>query len=391
MWRVRCIAAGALLLASIAGAQSIEEERRALATAKSQSEAANARAEKLERQAAVQLSAAERAKSESAAVAARIQSAEANITAAEARIRLIEQLRSEQRARLAAKQEPAVRLLAALQTMARRPPGLALIQPGSTRDLVHVRAVLSTMMPIVNARTQGLRADVEVGRKLRADADRALVAVEAGQRRLAEERARLVKLAAARRLNAQRLTRGAINEQDRAIALGEKARDIVELMADVSAAAEVRTALEALPGPMLRPTRPGDARAQPSGNDPAQDARFSYRLPVAGTVVTGLGEVSDTGVRARGLTIAARDAALVVAPARGRIAFAGPFRGFGRIVIIDHGGGWTSLITSLAALDARVGDNVLQGGPIGRAGQDRPTVTIELRRGNRPVDITPLL
>lgn len=391
MWRVPAIAAGALLLASVAGAQSIEEERRALATAKSQSEAANARAEKLERQAAVQLSAAERAKSESAAVAARIQSAEANITAAEARIRLIEQLRSEQRARLAAKQEPAVRLLAALQTMARRPPGLALIQPGSTRDLVHVRAVLSTMMPIVNARTQGLRADVEAGRKLRADADRALVAVEAGQQRLAEERARLVKLAATRRLDAQRLTRGAINEQDRAIALGEKARDIVELMADVSAAAEVRTALEALPGPMLRPTRPGDARAQPSGNDPAQDARFSYRLPVAGTVVTGLGEVSETGVRARGLTIAARDGALVVAPARGRIAFAGPFRGFGRIVIIDHGGGWTSLITSLAALDARVGDNVLQGGPIGRAGQDRPTVTIELRRGNKPVDITPLL
>jgi murein hydrolase activator len=391
VWRVPAIAAGALLLASVAGAQSIEEERRALATAKSQSEAANARAEKLERQAAVQLSAAERTKSEAAAVAARIQSAEANITAAEARIRLIEQLRTEQRARLAAKQEPAVRLLAALQMMARRPPGLALIQPGSTRDLVHVRAVLSTMMPIVNARTKGLRADVEAGRKLRADADRALVAVEAGQRRLAEERARLVKLAATRRLDAQRLTRGAINEQDRAIALGEKARDIVELMADVTAAAEVRSALETLPGPLLRPSRPGDARAQPGGNDTAQDARFSYRLPVAGTVVTGLGEVSETGVRARGLTIAARDGALVVAPARGRIAFAGPFRGFGQIVIIDHGGGWTSLITSLAALDARVGENVLQGGPIGRAGQDRPTVTIELRRGNRPVDITPLL
>jgi murein hydrolase activator len=391
VWRVRCIAAGALLLASVAGAQSIEEERRALGTAKAQSEAASARAQKLEREAAVQLSAAERTKSEAAAVAARIQSAEANITAAEARIRLIEQLRTEQRARLAAKQEPAVRLLAALQTMARRPPGLALIQPGSIRDLVHVRAVLSTMMPIVNARTKGLRAEVEAGRKLRADADRALAAVEAGQRRLAEERARLVKLAATRRLDAQRLTRGAINEQDRAIALGEKARDIVELMANVTAAAEVRSALETLPGPLLRPTRPGDARAQPSGNDPAQEARFSYRLPVAGTVVTGLGEVSETGVRARGLTIAARDGALVVAPARGRIAFAGPFRGFGQIVIIDHGGGWTSLITSLAALDARVGENVLQGGPIGRAGQDRPTVTIELRRGNRPVDITPLL
>jgi murein hydrolase activator len=391
VWRVPAIAVGALLLASIAGAQSIDEERRALATAKSQSEAASARAEQLERQAAAELSAAERTKSEAAAVAARIQSAEANITAAEARIRLIEQLRAEQRARLAAKQEPAVRLLAALQTLARRPPGLALIQPGSTRDLVHVRAVLSSMMPIVNARTKGLRADVEAGRKLRADADRALRAVEAGQQQLAAERARLVKLAASRRLESQRLTRGAINEQDRAIALGEKARDIVELMADVTAAAEVRTALETLPGPILRPTRPGEARPQPSRSDTTQAARFSYRLPVAGTVVTGLGEVSDNGVRARGLTIAARDGALVVAPAAGRIAFAGPFRGFGQIVIIDHGGGWTTLITSLAALDARVGENVLQGGPLGRAGSDRPTVTIELRRGNRPVDITPLL
>ena len=379
------------MLATVAGAQSIEEERRALATAKSQSGAAAARAEKLERQAAAELSAAERMKSEAAAVAARIQSAEANITAAEARIRLIEQLRAEQRARLAARQEPAVRLLAALQTMARRPPGLALIQPGSVRDLVHVRAVLSTMMPVVNRRTQGLRADIEAGRKLRADADRALRAVETAQQQLAAERARLVKLEANRRIESQRLTRGAINEQDRAIALGEKARDIVALMAEVSADAEVRTALEALPGPLLRPRRPGDVRAEPGMFDARPQARFSYRLPVTGTVVTGMGEVSDTGVRARGLTIAARDGALVVAPAAGRVAFAGPFRGFGQIIIIDHGGGWTSLITSLAALDARVGENILQGGPLGRAGGDRPTITVELRRGNQPVDITPLL
>ena len=96
-------------------------------------------------------------------------------------------------------------------------------------------------------------------------------------------------------------------------------------------------------------------------------------------------------MRARGLTIAARDGALVVAPAAGRVAFAGPFRGFGQIIIIDHGGGWTSLITSLAALDVRVGENILQGGPLGRAGGDRPTITVDLRRGNQPVDITPLL
>ena len=109
MPRVRhLIVAGALLLASASGAQNIEAERQSLDEAKVQAATATARAEKLERRANAELSVAERAKTQAAAIAARIQSAESDITAAEARIRLIEQLRAEQRARLAAKQEPAV-------------------------------------------------------------------------------------------------------------------------------------------------------------------------------------------------------------------------------------------------------------------------------------------
>ena len=183
----------------------------------------------------------------------------------------------------------------------------------------------------------------------------------------------------------------AINEQDRAVALGEKARDIVDLMQDIDAAAEVRTALETLPGPVLRPLSPATPRAAPVELEPLTKRRLSYRLPVTGTVVTGLGEVSSAGVRARGVTIATRSGALVVAPATGRVMFAAPYRGFGRIVIIDHGKGWTTLITSLAALDTIIGENVLQGSPIGRAGNDQPTITVELRDAGRPVDIAPML
>ncbi|MEO9130293.1 MAG: peptidoglycan DD-metalloendopeptidase family protein, partial [Sphingomonas sp.] len=85
-------------------------------------------------------------------------------------------------------------------------------------------------------------------------------------------------------------------------------------------------------------------------------------------------------------------AAQVVAPAAGRIAYAGPFRGYGSIVIIDHGGGWTSLISGLGAVSTRVGERVGQGAPIGTAGSgDDPRVTIELRRRDRAVDMTPLL
>ena len=379
------------LLGSVARAQSLDDERRALSNAKAQSAAANVRANGLEAKAAVAQNQSEKALAQSAAIASRIQSAEADIAASEARIRLIEKLRASQRARLAAKQEPAVRLLAALQMMARRPPALALVQPGSTLDLVHTRAVLASILPVLQTRTAALRDDIEAGRRLREDADRAAAALAASRERLGSQRAALVRQASEHRRIAQRFTSSAMIEQDRAIAMGEKARDIVDLIGQLGEAAEQRQQLETLPGPILRPQLPGAPRALPVETAKALNNRLAYRLPVAGRIVSGLGEVSGSGVRARGLTIATRPSAQVIAPNDGRIVFAGPYRSFGRIVIIDHGAGWTTLITSLATLDVAVGDTVLQGSPIGRAGTEEPKITVELRRGNRPIDITHLV
>lgn len=377
-----------LLCATLASAQSIEEERNALEAAKAQGKAADARAIALEKRAAAEEDKAAKALAQSAAVASRIQSAEAEIAAAEARIALIERLRARQRARLAVKQEPAVRLLAALQMMARRPSALALVQPGTTRDLVHTRALLGSMIPAVHARTAGLRADVEQGRQLRLDADRALVALKAGQTRLTEQRQQLVRLAAERRRVSRVLTAGAIVEQDRAIAMGEKARDISDLMVQLSADAALGDRLAALPGPLLRPAAPGAAGALPVEVAAPRSDRLPYRSPVAGRIIVGLGSVSAAGVRARGITIVTRPNAQIVAPASGRVVFAAPYRRFGRIVIIDHGSDWTTLLTGLEALDVAVGETLLQGSPVGRAPGTEPAITVELRRGTRPIDIT---
>ncbi len=380
-----------MLLGSVASAQSLDDERRALSVAKAQSAAADVRANGLEAKAAAARDRGERALAESAALASRIQSTEADIAAGEARIRLIEKLRDDQRARLAARQEPAVRLLAALQTIARRPPALALVQPGSTRDLVHARAVLASVMPLLEQRTAGLKSEVEAGRRLRASADRAVAALGASREQIKAQRARLIQLAAGHRREAQRFATSAMVEQDRAIAMGEKARDIADLMSQLGADAQQRQQLESLPGPILRPALPGAPRAAPVETLAPAGDRLAYRLPVSGRVVAGMGEVSGTGVRARGLTIATRPAAQAIAPNNGRIVFAGPYRGFGSIVIIDHGAGWTTLITGLAALDVAVGDAVVQGSPIGRAGAADPKIMVELRRGNRPIDIAHLV
>ncbi len=395
-WRVRTLCAGALALLGMAIttnllAQTSEDERQALARAKAQSILAEQRAEKLEEVAAAQKSVAEAAKARAAAVASRVQAAEADISAAESRIALIDRMRSQLRAQLAIKQEPAIRLVAALQTLARRPPALALVQPGTVDDLAHVRAVLASLIPKIRARTADLRKEIERGKVLRADANRAVASLEGAKNRLSEQRAELERLAAEKRAIADLTTGSMLLEQDRAIALGEKARDLVDLMEKVEGQGEIRTRLAGLAGPTLRPVRP-----DMSGDAPAEAAPFAikelpYRLPVSGTVVTGLGEVSSFGVRSRGLTLATRSHAQVVAPSAGQIVFAGAFGSYGKVVIIDHGSGWTSVVTSIASLDVAVGDSVLQGSPLGLAADERPTITVELRQKNQPIDITRLV
>lgn len=385
----------ALALLLVAGqrgqAQTVETERAALARAKAQAAEATRRAAAFEAQAAAERSRERKAQVEAAAVATRIQAAEADMAAARARVRLIQRAQAELAADLAEKQRPAVRLVAALQTLSRRPPLLAIAQPGSLTDMVHTRAALSGILPEIQRRTAGLRADLAQSRQLRRDADRAVAALDAGRQRLAAERAALVQVAARHRQAAVGIAGSALAEQDRAVAMGERARDIVDLIGQLNVDTAVRARLETLPGPLLRPGDPQIRRALPIERaSPARD-RLPYRLPVAGTLVTGLGEVSATGIRARGLTIATAPEAQVVAPAAGRIVFAGPFRSFGDVVIIDHGAGWTTMIANLAARDVRVGDRVIQGGPIGRAARDRSQVLIELRRNMRPIDIGWLL
>ena len=87
-----------------------------------------------------------------------------------------------------------------------------------------------------------------------------------------------------------------------------------------------------------------------------------------------------------GLTFAPRPGAQVVAPAAGRVAFAGSYRGYGRIVIIAHANGWTSLVTGLARTDVTVGQQLVAGSPLGNAAQARPEITVELRRNGEPVN-----
>jgi len=379
---VALIAGLAMLAGAAAWAQDdpVATGRERLESARRAAAAASARSQLLDRAARAASAGAERSRAAQRALTARIAAAEADRRAAQARVALIGELLGRRRGELAARQAPVARLVGALQSLASRPAWLAVAQPGSTDDLVHVRAVLGTVVPAMQQRTAAVRTAIADAARLRSQAGTALAALAASNARLEGERLALVQAEAAQRLRSRALARGALVESDRAIALGEQARDIVDRLEELGEASDTRAALAALPGPLPRPEAGGSPLPPPA-----------YRLPVAGSVATGFGEISDSGVRARGVTLTVPPGASVVAPAAGTIAFSKRFRGYGRIVILDHGGGWTTAITGLAASVGPVGAQVRAGTVIGRAPGGESPVTVELRRHGVPVDLSAML
>ena len=382
-------AAGMVAAQQSAGFTDAAETRAALARAQAQGRGAAERAERLEAQAMAATQAAQKTATEAAAVAARIQQAEAEIAAAEARIALIARERAELDRRLAERRGPLMRLTAALQKMARRPLVLSALRPGSLRETVYLRAMLDTTIPQVRRRTAALRAEIARGAALEAAARGALANRRHGQAALGERRNRLAALESRQRLASRRASGNAAREAERALALAEEARDLDTLVARLDAAGSLRAELAALPGPIMRPPRPEQSEvvvdAEPA---PAATARPSrrFQLPVAGRTVAGFGVTGQGGVRNSGIGLAPAGGAQVVAPAAGRVAFAGPYRGYDRIVIIEHDGRWTSLVTGLARTDVAVGEELVAGAPLGIAGAARPLITFELRRDGEPVN-----
>ncbi|WP_159760159.1 murein hydrolase activator EnvC family protein [Sphingomonas sp. 8AM] len=327
--------------------------------------AANRRAHRLEERADRIADPARRAQLREAAVEARVTAAEADLAVLQAQAAVIDGRLALQRRLLAAREAPVTRLLATLTALARRPAIVTLAHPGSVADLVHARVVSAAILPVLRARSAELRRAIAHGRVMQAHAALAQRRLRAGRARLVEAREQLAAVTG--------------GDDERALAMEEAVRDTAERLTAIGSEQAVLADLMALPLPSI-----------PRGLPPPAEA--AYRLPVRGRLVTGMGEVSGNGVRARGLTLAVPAASAIVAPAGGRVRFAGPFRSFGRIVIVDHGAGWTSLIAGLGAVAVESGASVAAGAPLGAAPNvDGARVTVELRRRGRPVDIAQLI
>jgi septal ring factor EnvC (AmiA/AmiB activator) len=349
----------------------LDDARHALARAQQRAATTAARAVALEAQAAEARAAAQRAHNAGAATRIELSAAQARVLAEQARLAEIDRARALQAEQLAAQRAPLAGLIATLERIALRPPALALADPASIDEIARTRSALAALTPAIAARTAAVQAAMAEGRRLHAEGERTSARLADAERLLAIRRAAF-----------DRAERSAIARADEAASGADDVRQQLAALADELAA---RRALVAALGrdekrsPRLASLDPPPLRPGLSGGTAA------YRMPAQGRVRIGMGELASTGGRTRGLTIETAPGASVLAPAAGRIAYAGPFRGYGEIVIIDHGHGWTSLLAGLAQAGARSAW-IAQGAPIGRMGRT-PLLTIELRRHARPVDV----
>jgi murein hydrolase activator len=154
---------------------------------------------------------------------------------------------------------------------------------------------------------------------------------------------------------------------------------------------------------VLAPTGERVAMLTPGRIKPAipfPDAKGLLPLPVQGRRVLTFGEKTQYGSQSKGVILETRHGAQVVSPSDGWIVYAGEFRSYGQLLIINAGGGYHILLAGLSQIDVQLGQFVLAGEPVGvmstaakgpqaKAQENAPILYIEFRKDQRPIDPDP--
>jgi septal ring factor EnvC (AmiA/AmiB activator) len=324
--------------------------------------------------------------------------------------------------------------LMALQRLARNPPEALALTPGEPVDAVRSALLLSAAIPQIETKARELQAEIaalaatrkQTGEKRRqlvtetaalAKQQRALGSMIVRKASLQEQAAQSVEITAQRlqQLSAQagdlRELIESIEAEKQRRAEAQKRLEM-ELLARAATRPPHRAAPAATPQTAPRPdveapaaeadgSSPDAAPAVAAAIDPARpknlrsfaDARGAMVMPVAGRLKRRYGESDEFGAVSKGILILAPAGGQVVAPYDGRIEFAGPFRGYGQILIIEHGDGYHSLLAGLERIHGVVGQWLVSGEPVGimPTGEREAALYLELRRHSQPINPLPWL
>lgn len=310
-------------------------------------------------------------------------------------------------------------VLASLQRMGRKPPPALLVGPDDILAAIRTSMLLGAVLPELRGQAEALASDLAELRRLRQSIGGERDALKGELAGLTTEQRRLDALVAARQ-SAQAAVEATLGtERGHAADLAQKAASLKDLIARMEGdIASARRAGDAARSADEDRQRMAEADADSVRQrvaagpfrDPARlapavdfaDAKAMLSFPATGHVVKAYGSADEFGGTEKGLSLATRPKAVVSAPADGWVAFSGPYRSYGKILILNAGNAYYIVLAGMASVDVAPGQFVLAGEPVATMGDGsirtaaaialgaaEPILYVEFRKDGTAIDPTP--
>jgi len=339
--------------------------------------------------------------------AARVRGAEAQIAAAVERLAPLDGREQTLRQSLEARRGVIVEVLAALQRIGRQPPPVMLVRPEDALQSLRTAMLLGAVLPEMRHETEALVTDLTELALLRKGIAEERERLDREAKTLAEESPRLTLLIEQRQRQQAEIERTLAAERQRTLQLARQADNLQELIGGLEHNSDSGSRLA---------YRGGDEKKSLDGrqslaalNDPGRlapamsfaAAKKMLPLPVNGVRIREYGAADGLGGTEKGLSIATRLGSQVTAPCDGWVVYAGPFRNYGQLLILNAGDGYHVLLAGMDRISVDLGQFVVTGEPVAvmgsraqatasiAAGSGQPVLYVEFRKDGTPVDPGP--
>ena len=334
--------------------------------------------------------------------AAKLRDVEAKVSETETRLKPLDAQEATLRSSLESRRSVIGEVLAALQRIGRRPPPALIASPEDALQAVRTAMVLGAVLPEMRDQVADLARDLSGLLAVRKKIDDERDTLKKQLASLGDERTRMSALVGERQKQEAEREKALAAERTRAADLAKQAGTLKDLIAKLEQGLDpaTRAAREAARGE----PRPLSTLKDPGRMAPAvafASLRGRVPIPVNGVKLKVFGDSDGTGGTEKGVSIATRAGAQITAPADGWVVYAGPFRSYGQLLILNVGGGYHVLLAGMDRISVDLGQFVLTGEPVAvmgngsqiaavlATGSSQPVLYVELRKDGTPVDPGP--
>ncbi|WP_187399282.1 murein hydrolase activator EnvC family protein [Bradyrhizobium paxllaeri] len=342
-------------------------------------------------------------------IAAQVRSLETRIGETEGRLRPLDSREMQIRASLDSRRSEIVEVLAALQRAGRRTPPALLVRPEDALQSLRTAMLLGSVVPELRGRAEKLTADLTELVNLRKDIANQRDVLARDRDRLKDDSIRLAALVEERQRKQSAIERDMEAEGARAINLSKQVDSLQGLITKMEQ--DLKSAAKAAATASLQgaPPAPGGKPNLRALKDPARlspaiafaSAKGLFAFPVNGRKIRDFGGSDGAGGVEKGISLTTRAGAQVTTPCDGWVVYAGPFRSYGQLLILNAGGGYHVLIAGMERISVNIGQFVLTGEPVATMGTtsqvasilattaSQPVLYVEFRKDGTPIDSGP--